>query len=336
VWATAYDGDTVYVGGDFTEALSGGTWVPRAHLAAINARTGALLSWRPVVDGRVKAIVATGGSVYVAGQFSAVNGQRRDSLARLDRSGNVHWTFKHTILGKPYALAAGSGRLYMGGGITEVDGQRRTRLAAFDLRTGELDRGWKPTADDQVESLVATSGRVYVGGKFHEINGVDGSRRLAAVTPASGRVVRSFRPNADVITYGMAVTPSAVYATHGGKGGRVTAYNLNGSTRWTITMDGDPQAVAVLGGTVYIGGHFDNICRSTRVGNQGACLDGSIPRVKMAATDDRGRLLSWSANGNGVTGVHTVAASQGLRKLAAGGAFTTINDRPQRRFAQFG
>jgi hypothetical protein len=336
VWTAAYDGNTVYVGGDFTEALIGGRRVPRLRLAAINARTGALLPWAPKADGQVKSIVATGGYVYAAGQFSTINSIDRDSLARIDdTSGTLHDTFKHTIIGRPYALAAGSGRLYVGGAFTSVDGRARTRLAAFSLSTGALDGTWRPSADDQVESLAATSGRIYIGGKFHEINGVDGSRRLAAVSPTSGKVVSGFRPRAAYITYGMAVTSSGMYATHGGPGGRVTAYGLSGTARWTLTMDGDPQAVAVLDGVVYIGGHFDNICRSSRTGDQGACLDGNVPRVKLAAANDRGQVLSWKANGNGVTGVHTVAASGGLGKLAAGGAFTTINGAAQRRFAQF-
>lgn len=337
VWATAYSGDTIYVGGDFTAALVGGRLVPRARLAAINASSGALLDWAPQADGQVRAIAVLDRSVYLGGRFSTIDGIRRDSLARVDaHSGDLRAGFQHTVTGQPYALAVGSGRLFVGGSITEVDGQRRSRLAAFGLDSGNLDRNWRPKADDQVESLLATSGRVYVGGRFHKINNADGTRRLAAVTTTSGKVISGFKANTDFITYGIAAAGSRVYAVHGGQGGRLISYDPDGDKRWTLTMDGDPRSVAFLAGTVYVGGHFDNICRTARTADQGRCIDGNIPRVKLAAVDDDGRVRSWRANGNGVIGVLTLASSPRLGKLAAGGAFTTVNGATQKRFAQFG
>jgi hypothetical protein len=336
VWTAVYAGDTVYVGGDFTAAIVAGRQVPRSRLAAIDANTGALLGWAPRADGQVRAIVTAGASVYVAGRFTTVNGVKRDSLARVDAgSGALHRTFKHGISGKPYALTTGSGRLYLGGAITAVNGQTRTRLAAFDLNTGALDPGWRPAADDQVEALLATGGRVYLAGKFHKINNTRDTRRLAAVSPTSGRVVTGFRAGAEYIAYGLAVDGSRVYAVHGGQGGRLVAYDWDGTRRWTLTTDGDPRAVAVLGDTVYVGGHFDNVCRTPRTGDQGLCVDGSIRRVKLAAADETGQLRPWTADGNGVIGVLALAASPGLGKLAAGGAFTTINGASQKRFARF-
>jgi outer membrane protein assembly factor BamB len=336
VWTTVFSGNTIYVGGDFTAAIVGGRQVARSRLAAIDATSGALLSWAPRADAGVRALAVSGGSVYAAGLFTTVNGVKRDSLARVNAgNGSLHATFKHSISGKPYALAAGSGRLYLGGAITAVNGQTRTRLAAFDLSSGALDANWRPTADDQVEALLATSGRVYVGGKFHKLNGAANTRRLAAVSPTSGSVRTDFRTGAEFITYGIAVSGSRVYAAHGGQGGRLVAYEADGSKRWTLTTDGDPRAVAVLGDTVYVGGHFDNVCRSTRTGDHGLCLDGNIRRVKLAATDTNGELRSWTADGNGVIGVLALAASPSLGRLAAGGAFTTINGTSQKRFALF-
>jgi hypothetical protein len=337
VLATAYLGDTIYVGGTFTAAIVNGKQIARSRLAAIDANTGALKSWAPKADARVKAIATNGSSVYVAGDFGYVSGIKRDSLAKLDAfSGAVASTFKHSISGKPYALAAENGRLYLGGTVTAVNGQTRTRLAAFNLISGVLDPTWKPIADDQVEAITAAGGRVYVGGKFHKVNSTSGYDRLVALDPSSGSIITGFKPKPPVVSFGIAVTGDAVYSAHGGQGGKLNAYTLSGSLRWTATFDGDAQAVAALGDTVYVGGHFDRACKTARTGDHGVCLDGSDDRVKLAALDaDDGSLLDWTANANGVEGVLTMTSSSSLGAVAAGGAFTTINGQNQKRFVQF-
>jgi hypothetical protein len=337
VHTVAYAGDIAYLGGDFTTAIVRGKPVARAHLAAIDARTGELLSWAPVADGRVKALAVAGDSVYLAGDFRTVGGQKRDSLARVDAAtGTLSSTFKHSINGKPYALAISGRRLYLGGAITAVDGQARGRLAAFNLSTGALDKRWRPTVDAAVDALAAGAGRIYVGGRFRKINKLAGYERLAALDPGTAAVVPDFHPRPTVITYGLAVTEDGVYSAHGGHGGTVSAYTLAGTPRWSATFDGDAQAVTVLNGTVYAGGHFDRACATIRTGPQGACLDGSVDRVKVAAfAEADGHLLDWTANANGILGVFALATNPTLGRLAMGGAFTVVDGQSQKRFAQF-
>ncbi|MFI5932398.1 hypothetical protein [Actinoplanes sp. NPDC051494] len=337
VLTVAYSGGTIFLGGDFTQAVVKGKSYPRTRLAAVDAYTGALLPWAPAANGRVKAIAVSGSSVYIGGDFGTVAGQKRDSLARLDAtSGALSSTFKHTVDGRPYALAAANGRLYVGGTISKVNGQSRARLAAFDLATGALDSTWKPAVDDQVESLATGGGRVYTGGKFHKVNSTGGYDRLVALDPVKGTVVSGFKPKPPVIAFSIAVTGDSVYTANGGQGGTANAYNLAGGKRWTATFDGDAQAVAVLGDSVYVGGHFDNACRTARTGAQGTCLDGQDDRVKLAALAvSDGRLRGWKANANGIEGVLTLASSPSVNSLAAGGAFTTVSGASQKRFAQF-
>ena len=335
VRAVAYSGNKLYVGGDFTSVMVKGKIRARNRLAAINASTGELLNWTPAADGRVKAIAVSGSSVYIAGDFGTVSGQRRDSLARLDATtGAVSSTFKHSIGGRPYAVAAGNGRLYVGGTITSVDGQARGRLAAFNLTSGALDRTWRPTADSQVEAITVGNGRAYVGGRFRRVNNTSGYERLVALEPSSGRIVTGFKPKSRVNANAITVRGDRVYTANGGQGGTATAYSTTGALKWTATFDGDAQAVAVYGDTVYVGGHFDKACRTARTGMQGVCLDGDDGRIKLAALSTAtGNLRPWTADANGVEGVLTTAAGTG--SIAVGGAFTTINGAVAKRLAQF-
>ncbi len=236
----------------------------------------------------------------------------------------------------PYALALGNGRLYVGGGFVSVDGMTRRSLAAFSLSSGTLDRGWRPSADDSVHALAVAGGKVYAGGAFHKINDVTGTLRLAAVSATGGAVDRTFFPKPAAQVNSVAVDTTGVYAATGGQGGRALAYTSAGRLRWQRVFDGDATAVTTLRGTVYVGGHFDRACVTNRNGAQGTCVDGSLSRVKLAALTGAGALTSWAPQANGVIGVRTLAVDRSRGALGAGGDFTMIGGRIQKRYASFG
>ncbi|GAA0535946.1 hypothetical protein GCM10010172_16580 [Paractinoplanes ferrugineus] len=336
VYAIAYRGDTVYVGGSFTSTTVNGRTVSRDRLAAFDAGTGALRDWAPRADDTVRALAISGSSVYAAGEFARVSGRARDSLARIDAGSGAVGDFQHAVEGSPRALAVGDGRLYLAGTISRVDQQRRDRLAAFSLDSGELDDGWTPAADNTVYSLAYRDAKVYLGGAFHKAGDQQARLRLAAVDASSGDLDDSFRPSAPAVVYSIAADDSGVYAAMGGQGGRAASFSKTGRTRWTRFFDGDAQAIAVLNGTAYVGGHFDRACTTSSLGAHGACTQGSESRVKLAAVNGDGSLSGWAPQANGVTGVRAIGIDRQRGTVAVGGDFTTIGGQAQRRFASFG
>jgi hypothetical protein len=336
VYAIAYHGDTVYVGGSFTSAVIDGHLVHRDRLAAFDTRTGDLLDWAPDAGDTVRALAVSGNAVYAAGDFTQIAGHRRDRLAQLDGSSGQVGVFSHRISGIPDALAVGDGKLYVGGSFSRIDSSSRSRLAAFSLYDGAIDRTWTPTADDTVHALAFAGRRVYLGGSFHRTDGERSTLRLSAVDADSGELVDGFRPSVPAQVHAIAVDSNGVYAAMGGDGGRAAAYTTSGRTRWTRFFDGDVQGIAVLDGTTYVGGHFDRACSGGVSGSTGDCTSSSQSRIKLAAVNGNGSLNKWAPQANGIVGVRTIVVDPVRRTVAVGGDFTTIGGQTQKRYAFFG
>src|SRR5215212_8957818 len=189
VYATALSGDrkVLYIGGEFTEVRqkSGGS-SKVSNVAAINVKTGAAIStWRPKVSGKdavVRSLAVKNGKVFIGGNFTLVEGKPRKNLAAVGAytKAVVLSPFAPQVGGDTsyvFALEAGERKLYAGGGFSKVNGAPRKNLAAFSLKTGALDRHWKPeTRSSKVKALELGSRRrsLFVGGPFNYVSGTNG------------------------------------------------------------------------------------------------------------------------------------------------------------------
>jgi len=330
VLAIAVSGSTVYLGGTFTEVEDHtGQTAVRNHVAAFNVSTGAVTSWAPNASGAVRAIVVSGSTVYLGGDFTTIDGKNRKRLGSVTTAGTVT-SFKAQANASVFGIAVIGGTVYAGGTFTTVNSTARTRLAAANGTTGALLSGWTPAADDEVTSLSpATDGsKVFVGGLFTHI-GSSSQSHVAALNPTTGATLAwAYHPSYPV--EGMTATSSTLFLAGGGAGGRVGALSASsGAKLWEISVDGNVQGVAVTGSELVAGGHFDNVC------DPGTNCQNPIVRHKVLASDvSTGALdTGWHPSVNSSLGVFGVAATSS--KVMIGGDFTKAGGLDQAHYAQF-
>jgi hypothetical protein len=336
VYAIEQVGNTVFIGGSFTtlRAPTGGQTVTRNRLAAFDATTGALLPWNPGANGDVRALHAssTGTGLFVGGLFSSIAGTTRNRMAEVSTStGQLMGGFTANVNGAVYALERIGTTIYMGGGFSTLGGQSRPRLAAVNEATGAPVAGWSGSADTQVKSLAASpdGSRLFVGGEFRQLDGQ--SRDFIGALNAGNGTLNAWRPPSPCsdlqnpcYVLDLAQDGSRVYGAVGGPGGRALAWDINtGARRWAAYGDGDAQAIAVLDGIVYVGGHF-----GPNFGNQ--------PREGFAALNaTSGGVLPFAPTFAGGLKIWDIQATNSV--LRVGGGFNRVGTSSQRqRYAEFG
>ena len=311
VRALARLGNTMYVGGEFTQIMPmpGGPVVAQPYLFAIDATTGA---WRPAFAPAITAPAGTElapsgvlaletdpatGSVFVGGKFNTVNGQAVTGFAVLDATTGA---FKSGVVQKP-ATRAGNAlasvdalhrvgtKLYVGGQFEKLGGLDRGRVARLELASaGFAIDGW--TASVQGGEVLAFAddpaipGRIYLGGKFTAAGPANDARAafLAAFDTGVANSLVPWFPQPDGgdkpgWVLGLDAANGRVYAGIAGGGGQFNVYGGTvGAPKLLLHQfraTGNIQAVNVVGNTVFVGGHHDDF------------RDPVIPQAKLNAFD---------------------------------------------------
>jgi hypothetical protein len=332
-------GTTVYMGGQFTSLRPAGDplgtgEVTRNHLAAVSLTTGALLPWNPNANGTVRAIRVVGNNVYVGGSFTNVGGQGEARLAAVTKgTGALVTGWSASASGEVFTIASVNGVLYIGGGFGTLDGSSRANLGAVTTASGALT-SWAPTADQQVRSLklVAGNTRIIAGGYFTQING-SSQNHLAALSPTSGATL-GWNTHVSYDVIGLAADPSGVYVAGAGGGGNFAAFSPStGSMLWQGGTNGNVQAIGVVGGEVYLGGHFQTYCGPQ--GGQHTCTTPTARDKLLAVDEGTGALTPWNPSANSVLGVFALTGVSTNGNILVGGDFTSTGQRKQQGYAQY-
>ena len=230
----ALSGNTLYAGGTFLTL--GGS--PRSYMGAVDATTGALSSaWAPAANDIVKAVdMATDGSrVYVAGNFTTIDGITRRHVAALDpATGAGIASFSHGLAYGVVDMAVDANGVFIagaGGGGNFAD---------LNLTTGALV--WQGGTDGNVQAIAALDGEVYVGGHYDNYCGMQGGQhtcttsitrhKLLAVDEATGALT-SWDPHANSTLGVFALTGSGTVLTAGGDFTRIGGRAQQGFAEFT-------------------------------------------------------------------------------------------------------
>jgi hypothetical protein len=351
VSALVVSGSTLYLGGAFTQANVGGTAVGAKNLAKFDTTTG-IWSRLAATGGNgmshpVFALAVSGTDIYVGGDFTAAGNVAANRVAKFDTTTNA-WsklgTVGNGVNGRVRALAVNGGALFVGGQFTQANvggaAVAVNRVAKFDTTTNTWGRlGTDGNGvDGEVFALAVSGSSLYVGGEFSLANvggttvHVDSVARFDTTTNTWGKLgtdgsgvngtVRALAASGGALFVG------GVFQHANNHGMVVEANNVAKFDTTTNTwsklgtdgngVHGDVDALAVSGGSLYVGGYF----QQTNYG--GTVVEANNVARFDTTTNTWGKL---GADGNGVTSstveVFALAVSGGT--LYVGGVFQQAN-----------
>jgi gliding motility-associated-like protein len=175
-------------------------------LGAVDATDGSISTFEVSVDNVIEAWTFSEDALYLAGQFTEVNGETRSGFAAIElATGNLlPWTISFVPDEQAVnSIAVHNNVLYVAGEFYFNDGEERQNLAAWNATTGALT-DWAPEyfSDFGVPRIGAvTDTRVYIIG--------NGIYTVDATTGETGSGWLALFNEAQI--YSMAISGSAIY-----------------------------------------------------------------------------------------------------------------------------
>ncbi|MEZ4733990.1 MAG: hypothetical protein R3E79_43410 [Caldilineaceae bacterium] len=263
------DAGWVYVGGEFT--IAGGVQVN--NLAVWNSS-----GWVNIggANARVRDLVVVGDDLYVGGEFTQIGGIAANHVARWNRT-TLQWSALGAgINDTVYALAYADGLLYVGGAFKAAGNVTADDVAYWDgaqwhafgtkMRIFEVgDRGGE--VGTYVNDLIVHGDSVFIAGHFQTIQQGTNTADLS-----------SFQVVHNIVEWQRSTDTWFWLGDHAQRG--VTSSGYSG---FSI----DANTLAIVGNTLYVGGHFDqagglaasNLARWDLIGAQWLSLNASLGGV---------------------------------------------------------
>ena len=250
------------------------------------------------MNGTVRALLASGGNVYIGGSFTTVGGVAHKNMAEVNgTSGALVPAFANTT--RPNKMVRAfvqiGGNLYVGGAFTSP----RSYLMEVNATNNTYIPTWQPVVDGEVHALATDMSRLaHRRGRLPAVR-----RRIRLRRPHrrrrrdhDGRLVRAVRlPRpADVHPAPGLPVPAVPDPRRSRRTGtrcssrapataaRCSRINIeDGTVNWRAGFNGNVVGAGVTDGVVYAGGHYSTYCGPIN-GNNFVC-DG-LPGLGVAAT----------------------------------------------------
>lgn len=272
------DGTDLYLGGIYTNAGA----ITRNYAAAIDILSGEPTSWDPNMNAMVTAVKTAGGKIFLAGNFSSVNGgTARSYLAAYDLAtealDSMSPTFDSFILG----LESDGSRIFANGTFSTVNGTFRNSICALNIATGALD-SWNPLPNNIVNAAKIFNNKMYIGGAFTAVGGNSAYQYLSAIDLTTGTPT-AWTPTLNGAVDDISFMGTTAYVVGGftylngsprnyaGAVDTVTASNLS----WSPNMGAGTTVTTALGSNMYLGGFVSTANGSSIVSAVAVSATGS-------------------------------------------------------------
>jgi hypothetical protein len=347
--AFAQIGNTVYVGGSFTQLRRTATaaWSTQRYLFGYDRTTGEIsTTFLPVLDGAVNALIAgPGGTLIVGGAFKNVNGVARRNLVALDPATGAildDWVGRSDG-GTVRDLVLYGNHLYVAGAFNWLNGTAHAGLARVNATTGAIDPAFDvnigvgrhgTSAYAWTIDVSPDGSTLVVGGNFTLLNDlprnqialVDLTGTPSVIDWSSEKFVAACGSPTTFVHYVQDIRFGAdgswfVVGTNGGAGWPSaycdalvrfeTSARGSGQLATWVNFTGNDTitSVEVADGVIYLGGHFRWLNNPNASDNPG---NGAVDRLGIAAvTPATGLPLNWNPRRSGGSALPAGASAWG-------------------------
>ena len=340
--AIAQYGDSVYIGGSFTQVGAGAKRMARFS----NGSAKPDVNFPELGSGNQVFVSESDGNggAYLLGNFNNYNGVSITPtyIIHILNGGGLDPVFGSVVTDYYYyysyqgSLKKIGNVLYFGGYFSTIQGVARPYLAALNATTGAL-LPWTPAVPDSyITKVEAKDTLVFITGTFSKLGGINQPNGFGVLSANTGKVVNDFpKPNGGVAT--MKVEGNSLYAAGGFSSWGQSAQGLAKINNATLKSDAEyPQTngtvEAILpdgSGGYFIGGSFSTVGNQSRQNLAHILSNGSVDPAFNVSVN--GLIRCFATDGTNLyfagsfTQVGTTTRNRGASVLISNGSLTSFN-----------